>query len=68
MMEDCDQCKLAKSIGHDIYKVLTVCLGLTSRKLVMEKVLSIPNVNVATLALGSQPRQGLGRMRGKREA
>lgn len=48
-MEVCDQHRLTKSISEDICKALFVCLGPTSRKLVMERVLYIPNVNINTL-------------------
>jgi hypothetical protein len=48
-MEVHDQHRLAKSINEDICKTFSMCLVPTSRKLAMERVLSIPNVNVNTL-------------------
>lgn len=47
-MEVRDQHRLAKSINVDICRTFFMCLVPTSRKLVMERVLSIPNVNVNT--------------------
>ncbi len=43
-----DQHKLANNINDDIYKSFVNCLGPMSRVLVMERVLSLPCVNVNT--------------------